>query len=185
MTQDFVQRGDGTSNTIMIAENVNAGYWADIARVHANGHHVADTARPADRLHRFRRERRRDARRGRVRHRAALYTVNHDPADGVVQYHDTPPAANTELQTPNSATPAVIYALTDGSRASMTRPPTRTCCRPLTGGRRVPPPTIRASFASASLTAMRRHCRRIWTPASTCGPSRPPARFTASRRTAT
>jgi len=30
MTQDFVQRGDGTSNTIMIAENVNAGYWADI-----------------------------------------------------------------------------------------------------------------------------------------------------------
>jgi hypothetical protein len=31
LTQDFVQRGDGTSNTIMIAENVNAGYWADIS----------------------------------------------------------------------------------------------------------------------------------------------------------
>ena len=31
MTQDFVQRGDGSSNTFMILENVNAGFWADIA----------------------------------------------------------------------------------------------------------------------------------------------------------
>jgi prepilin-type N-terminal cleavage/methylation domain-containing protein len=29
MTQDYIQRGDGASNTLMLAENVNAGHWAD------------------------------------------------------------------------------------------------------------------------------------------------------------
>jgi prepilin-type N-terminal cleavage/methylation domain-containing protein len=37
LTQDFVQRGDGSSNTIMITENVNAGFWADINTVTAGG----------------------------------------------------------------------------------------------------------------------------------------------------
>jgi prepilin-type N-terminal cleavage/methylation domain-containing protein len=37
LTQDYVQRGDGTSNTIMLAENVNAGFWADIATATSGG----------------------------------------------------------------------------------------------------------------------------------------------------
>ena len=36
-TTDFVQRGDGTSNTFLIAENVNSGYWADINTVTTGG----------------------------------------------------------------------------------------------------------------------------------------------------
>jgi prepilin-type N-terminal cleavage/methylation domain-containing protein len=33
LTQNFVQSGDGASATIMIAENVNSGFWADINTV--------------------------------------------------------------------------------------------------------------------------------------------------------
>ena len=29
MTQDFIQRADGTSHTFLLAENLNAGFWAD------------------------------------------------------------------------------------------------------------------------------------------------------------
>jgi prepilin-type N-terminal cleavage/methylation domain-containing protein len=29
MTQDFIQRADGTSHTFLLSENLNAGYWAD------------------------------------------------------------------------------------------------------------------------------------------------------------
>jgi hypothetical protein len=32
MTQDFVQSGDGTSNTLLLAENLDAGYWVDLQR---------------------------------------------------------------------------------------------------------------------------------------------------------
>ncbi|HUE15301.1 MAG TPA: DUF1559 domain-containing protein [Planctomycetaceae bacterium] len=31
MTQDFIQRGDGASHTFLLSENINAGFWADIA----------------------------------------------------------------------------------------------------------------------------------------------------------
>jgi len=36
MTQDYIQRGDGASNTLMLAENVNAGHWADISATRAD-----------------------------------------------------------------------------------------------------------------------------------------------------
>jgi prepilin-type N-terminal cleavage/methylation domain-containing protein len=29
MTQDYIQRGDGSSHTFLLSENVNAGFWAD------------------------------------------------------------------------------------------------------------------------------------------------------------
>ena len=31
MTGDYIQRGDGTSHTIMLSENLNAGNWADVS----------------------------------------------------------------------------------------------------------------------------------------------------------
>jgi prepilin-type N-terminal cleavage/methylation domain-containing protein/prepilin-type processing-associated H-X9-DG protein len=31
MTTEYISRGDGTTNTILLAENIDAGYWADIA----------------------------------------------------------------------------------------------------------------------------------------------------------
>jgi prepilin-type N-terminal cleavage/methylation domain-containing protein len=113
MTQDFVQRGDGSSNTIMIAENVNAGFWADIAGATPNG-----TTLPS----------RRDLQTGYIGFGVsvaatlvggtgtatvpALYTVNTSLPTGSFNITTTP--QNTELATPNLTT-NVIYALTDGT----------------------------------------------------------------------
>jgi hypothetical protein len=30
MTQDYIQRGDGTTSTLLLGENVDAGFWADL-----------------------------------------------------------------------------------------------------------------------------------------------------------
>jgi prepilin-type N-terminal cleavage/methylation domain-containing protein len=114
LTQDFVQRGDGTSNTILIAENVNAGYWADINTVTIGG-----TTLPT----------RRDLQTGYV---GFGISVNAEPAfaESVVvpvpelwivsqnyptgSFNITPTPQKTELQTPSRAT-GVPWALTDGS----------------------------------------------------------------------
>jgi prepilin-type N-terminal cleavage/methylation domain-containing protein len=114
MTQDFVQRGDGSSNTIMIAENVNAGSWADISGTSPTG-----TTLPN----------RKDLQTGYIGFGVsvaatlvggtgttppALYTVTQTAPTGSFWIHGTPPA-QTELQTPSQAGGAVPYALTDGA----------------------------------------------------------------------
>jgi prepilin-type N-terminal cleavage/methylation domain-containing protein len=108
LTQDFVQRGDGSSNTIMIAENVNAGYWADINTVTTGGNTLPT---------------RRDLQTGYIGFGISvaatavggstplLYTVNTSKPTGSFNITTTP--ANTELATPNLTT-NVVYALTDG-----------------------------------------------------------------------
>jgi prepilin-type N-terminal cleavage/methylation domain-containing protein len=117
MTQDFVQRGDGTSNTIMIAENVNAGFWADITPCtpttttlpHRHdlqtgyigfGVSVAVTAASGTPPYTF-------------------YEVDQTKPTGSfnVQTTGTPPVPNyLELQTPTTVgTPPPLYALTDGT----------------------------------------------------------------------
>jgi len=110
MTQDFVQRGDGTSNTIMIAENVNAGNWADLTPC-APG----STTLPH----------RRDLQTGYIGFGVSvtttlvtgssppLYTVTQTAPTGSFNITATP--GNTELFTPSSKTPPVAYALTDGT----------------------------------------------------------------------
>jgi prepilin-type N-terminal cleavage/methylation domain-containing protein len=114
MTQDFVQRGDGTSNTIMIAENVNAGYWADIdTTVNTFG-----TTLPT----------RRDLQTGYIGfgisvggqpvfvnavsyYEPTLYSVKQQWPTG--SFNTGSPSQNTQLQTPSQAT-GVPWALTDG-----------------------------------------------------------------------
>jgi prepilin-type N-terminal cleavage/methylation domain-containing protein len=113
MTQDFVQRGDGSSNTIMIAENVNAGFWADVSGTSPTG-----TTLPN----------RKDLQTGYIGFGVsvaativggtgatppALYTVTQTAPTG--SFNITTPPAGTELQTPSTATGAVPYALTDGA----------------------------------------------------------------------
>jgi prepilin-type N-terminal cleavage/methylation domain-containing protein len=118
MTQDFVQRGDGTSNTIMIAENVNAGFWADIAP-------CSPTALTLPHRH--------DLMTGYIGFGvsvavgapvtgapyAPFYEVDQTKPTGSfnVQTTGTPPVANfLELQTPTTVgTPVPLYALTDGT----------------------------------------------------------------------
>ncbi len=109
-TQDFVQRGDGTSNTIMIAENVNSGYWADINTVTTGGNTLPT---------------RRDLQTGYIGFGISiavtavsgatptLYTVDQTKATGSFNITATP--GNTELQTPSTASGAVPFALTDGT----------------------------------------------------------------------
>jgi prepilin-type N-terminal cleavage/methylation domain-containing protein len=109
LTQDFVQRGDGSSNTILIAENVNAGYWADINTVTTGG-----TTLPT----------RRDLQTGYIGFGISVavtpvngatnlfYSVNQTKPTG--SFNITTPPANTELQTPSTATGEVAFALTDG-----------------------------------------------------------------------
>jgi|HubBroStandDraft_6_1064221.scaffolds.fasta_scaffold48307_2 prepilin-type N-terminal cleavage/methylation domain-containing protein len=115
MTQDFVSRGDGTSNTIMIAENVNAGNWADISGTTPTG-----VTLPA----------RRDLQTGYIGFGVsvaaqivggtgtatvpALYTVT-QAAKPTGSFNITATPGNTELQTPSSNAAAVPYALTDGA----------------------------------------------------------------------
>ncbi len=111
LTTDFVQRGDGTSNTILLAENVNAGYWADINTLTTGG-----TTLPT----------RRDLQTGYIGFGISvavtpvsgasptLYTVNTSKPTGSFNIVTTPPPPNTELQTPNQAS-AVTFALTDGT----------------------------------------------------------------------
>lgn len=110
MTQDFVQRGDGTSNTIMIAENVNAGNWADITPCAPGSTTVPN---------------RRDLQTAYIGFGVSvaatlvsgssppLYTVTQTLPTGSFNITTTP--GNTELQTPSSKTPLVPYALTDGT----------------------------------------------------------------------
>ncbi|HET6327407.1 MAG TPA: DUF1559 domain-containing protein [Planctomycetaceae bacterium] len=119
MTQDFVQRGDGGSNTIMLAENVNAGFWADIAGPSPT------TTTPAPN--------RRDLQTGYIGFGIsvaatlvagtgttsvpALYTVDQTKPTG--SFNIITPPANTELFTPTSAgSPPPTYALTDGTAGS-------------------------------------------------------------------
>jgi prepilin-type N-terminal cleavage/methylation domain-containing protein len=115
MTQDFVSRGDGTSNTIMIAENVNAGNWADISGATPTG-----SSLPA----------RRDLQTGYIGFGVsvaativagtgtatvpALYTVT-QAAKPTGSFDVFTPPRNSELQTPSTAAGAVPYALTDGA----------------------------------------------------------------------
>jgi prepilin-type N-terminal cleavage/methylation domain-containing protein len=114
LTQDFVQRGDGTSNTIMIAENVNAGNWAD-----NSGATPTTTTLPA----------RRDLQTGYIGFGISiaatqvagtgtatvpfLYTVTQTLPTGSLDIFTTP--RNTELQTPSTHAGAVPFALTDGA----------------------------------------------------------------------
>jgi prepilin-type N-terminal cleavage/methylation domain-containing protein len=115
MTQDFVQRGDGTSNTIMIAENVNAGYWADIDTVTSGGITLPT---------------RRDLQTGYIGFGISvaglpLYANRFDPPfyqfyivaqiAPTGSFNITATPLNTELQTPSQAT-GVPFALTDGPR---------------------------------------------------------------------
>jgi prepilin-type N-terminal cleavage/methylation domain-containing protein len=116
LTQDFVQRGDGSSNTIMIAENVNAGYWADIALATIGG-----TQMP----------RRNDLQTGYIGFGVSVavtavsgtppgYTIYKvDQTKPTGSFNITNPPANTELQTPTTAgSPPPQYALTDGTAGS-------------------------------------------------------------------
>jgi prepilin-type N-terminal cleavage/methylation domain-containing protein len=109
MTQDFVQRGDGSSNTIMIAENVNAGNWADITGALPTG-----TTLPT----------RRDLQTGYIGFgvsvavtaisgsTAPFNSVDQTKPTGAFNITATP--GNTELQTPGPQPPNPNYALTDG-----------------------------------------------------------------------
>jgi prepilin-type N-terminal cleavage/methylation domain-containing protein len=116
MTQNFVQRGDGTSDTIMIAENVNAGYWADIDTVTSGA-----TTVPT----------RRDLQTGYIGFGISVAGIPVFPESSVVlqivqlyivdqiaptgSFNITAIPQNTELQTPSQAT-GVPFALTDGPR---------------------------------------------------------------------
>jgi prepilin-type N-terminal cleavage/methylation domain-containing protein len=116
MTQDFILRGDGTTNTIMLAENINAGHWVDIDQT------TGATPAPV----------RKDLQTGYIgfgisvgvgASQAAsgallpLYPVDPTKPTGSFNVAATP-APNFALQTPSSAAGAVGYALTDSTTAS-------------------------------------------------------------------
>jgi prepilin-type N-terminal cleavage/methylation domain-containing protein len=110
MTQDFVQRGDGTSNTIMIAENVNAGNWADLT-----------PCAPASNTLPHRRDLQTGYIGFGVSVTTTLVTGSSPPLFSVTtnvptgSFNISPTPGNTELQTPFPQTPPVPYALTDGT----------------------------------------------------------------------
>jgi hypothetical protein len=135
MTQDFVQRGDGASATIMIAENVNAGFWADITTAT-----VGASTLPL----------RRDLQTGYIGFGISvamtgttvgtIYAVDITKATGSFNVNN-PTTPQVELQTqpfnplnPNSnnATP-VIYALTDGTAGSNDADPNSNLLSAITG----------------------------------------------------
>jgi prepilin-type N-terminal cleavage/methylation domain-containing protein len=119
LTQDSVQRGDGSTATIMIAENVNAGYWADFFPATPGGTTVPQ---------------RRDLQTGYIGFGLSVastalgttpqtYKVDFTKPSGSFNVDNTN-FANVELQTaspsfgsnlnPNNATP-VLWVITDGT----------------------------------------------------------------------